>query len=296
MNKNFDNEQLTDESLIKKLPGFVNGMVTARGTTFHYVSGGSGEVLLLLPGWPETWWSYHKIMPALAKYYHVVALDIRGMGSSDKPEQGYEKENMAHDIAAIIQELGYGKINIAGHDIGAGIAFSFAANYPEQTAKLIILDTPPPDKNMYKLPMLPIPGQLHPWWLAFNQVRELPEKLLTGRMHHLLDWIFDHMLVRKENISEFDRAVYAKTYETEAGIRASNAWYQTFPKDIEDFKNYHKLEMPVLAIGGSTFKLLELVLPNLTTNLQLTEIANCGHFIQSDQPEELVLHLENFLR
>lgn len=295
MNNVFDNEQLTDEALIRELPGFANGIVTANGINFHYVSGGSGEVLLLLPGWPETWWSYHKIMPDLAAQYHVIVLDIRGMGSSDKPEQGYEKENMAHDVAAILKALGHTKINIAGHDIGASIAFSFAANYPELTKRLIILDTPPPDENMYKLPMLPIPGYLHPWWLAFNQVKGLPEKLLVGRMHLLLDWIFDQMLIQKQNITEFDRAVYAKTYNTEEGIRASNAWYQAFPKDIEDFKRYAKLEMPVLAIGGSTFKLLELVLPALATNLQLTEIENCGHFIQSDQPEELVLCLKTFL-
>lgn len=84
--------------------------------------------------------------------------------------------------------------------------------------------------------------------------------------------------------------------QTEEGIRGSNALYESFPKDIENFKNYSKLEMPVLAIGGSTFKLLELVLPNQTTNLQSVEIADSGYFIQSDQPEELVLHTKSFLR
>lgn len=295
MNNNFDNEQLNDEALVKKLPGFINGFEKVNNFILHYVEGGVGETLILLPGWPETWWSYHKIMPALAKRYHVIALDIRGMGSSEKPKQGYEKQQMADDVAALVKKMGYEKVNIAGHDIGATIAFSFAANYPELTTKLIILDTPPPDENMYKLPMMPVPGNLHPWWIAFNQVKELPEKLLAGRMHYLLDWIFDQLLVQKQNISEFDRAVYAKTYETEEGISASNAWYQAFPNDIRDFKNYGKLEMPVLAIGGSGFKLLEMVLPALAKDLTFAEIADSGHFIQSEQPEKLVELMINFL-
>lgn len=295
MNIKFDNEQLNDEALVKKLPGFVNGYAKVNGITLHYVEGGTGEVLLLLPGWPQTWWSYCRIMPALAKQYHVIALDIRGMGSSEKPEQGYEKQQMAADVAALVNTLGYMKVNIAGHDIGASIAFSFAANYPELTSKLIILDTPPPDENMYRLPMLPVPGNLHPWWLAFNQVKELPEKLLAGRMQYLLDWIFDQMLVQKQNIDEFDRAVYAKSYNTEEGIRASNAWYQAFPNDINDFKSYNKLEMPVLAVGGSGFKLLEMVLPALTKNLTFAEIADSGHFLQAEQPEKLIEVMVNFL-
>ena len=97
----------------------------------HYVAGGEGSPVLLLPGWPETWWSYHKIMPELARSHRVVVVDLRGMGQSDKPEGGYDKKTMAGDIAALVRELGFETVDVVGHDIGSMVAYSFAANHPE---------------------------------------------------------------------------------------------------------------------------------------------------------------------
>lgn len=293
-NERTDN-QYADEALIQRLPGFKNNFAAIDDIKLHYVEGGSGNPLILIPGWPETWWSYHKVMPALAEHYHVVCLDLRGMGSSDKPETGYEKKQMAADVAALVKYLGFQKTNIAGHDIGASVAFSFAADYPELTDTLILLDTPPPDENMYKLPMLPVPGHLHPWWLAFNQVKELPEQLLTGRMRYLLDWIFDSLSVDKSAIDDFSRAVYARNYDNADAIRTSNGWYQAFPLDIQDFKAYSKLKMPVLGIGGSGFELLQMVLPPLAENLKLIKVDECGHFISAEKPKELLKAIISFL-
>jgi len=295
IDNNFSEAQLSDESLVGKLPGFNNAYATVNNVNLHYVEGGSGEVLVLLPGWPETWWSFHKIMPALATKYHVIAIDLRGMGNSDKPANGYEKEQMAKDVVALMKLLGHKRVNIAGHDIGASVAFSFAANNQELTNKLIIMDTPPPDEQMYKLPMLPVQGYPHPWWVAFNQVKVLPEKMLAGRMHYLLDWIFDNMLADKNCIDSFSRAVYSNIYDSQDGIRASNAWYQAFTKDIEDFKAYSKLKLPVLGIGGTGFNLLEASLPGLTTDLKLKKINDAGHFIQSEKPDEVVEALIEFI-
>jgi pimeloyl-ACP methyl ester carboxylesterase len=97
------------------------------GVLLHYVEGGSGEPLLLLPGWPETWWSYHKVMPELARHFHVISVDIRGMGSSSKPDSGCDEKTMAADVAALVDHVGYSKVNVAGHDIAAMLAFAFAA-------------------------------------------------------------------------------------------------------------------------------------------------------------------------
>lgn len=222
------NHHVSNEELVELLPGFSSRFADLNGITIHYVEGGQGIPLLLLPGWPQTWWAYHKIMPLLANKYHVIAVDIRGMGSSATPELGYDKKNMALDILDLIKILGYEKVLIAGHDIGANVAFSFAANYPEYISKLIILDTPHPDENMYKLPMLPVGLPIYPWWVAFNQVKELPETLLEGRYNLLQDWIFDTMLIDKASINGFDRQVYGSHYNKKENIRAANAWYQTF--------------------------------------------------------------------
>ncbi len=287
----------TDEELIKTLPGFTNNYAKVNGTRLHYVKGGHGDPLILIPGYPETWWAYHKVMPILAEKYCIVVVEMRGMGSSDKPANGYEKKNMAKDIFELVNKLGFEKVHICGHDIGAHVAFSFASNFSETTSKLILLDTPHPDAGMYQLPMLPVFGAtyLYPWWLAFNQVKELPEQLLEGRMNIVIEWLFANLLVDSNSVSEFDKAVYEFAYNGKDAIRASNAWYQAFPKDIEDSKTYSKLTMPVLGIGASGYGMLQMALPNVTTILQLKKIEECGHFMLAEKPNVTASFIIDFL-
>jgi len=287
---------ISDDTLVEMLPGFTNHYAEVNGTTLHYVEGGNGNPLLLLPGWPQTWWAFHKIMPSLAEKYHVIAVDLRGMGSSSAPEKGYDKKNMAKDILELTKALGYDKVAIAGHDIGANVAFSFAANYPEFTTKLIMLDTPHPDENMYKLPMLPIGMPVYPWWVAFNQVKILPEELLEGRYHLVLDWLFNSMLVNKKNISEFDRQVYAGHYNQKENIRAGNAWYQSFTDDIEDMKSYEKINAPILAAGTKAgCEMLSYNLSPFSGSVEMVAIENSGHFIMEENPEQVTRAITNFL-
>lgn len=291
------NNKYNDEYLVSLLPGFTDHRQDVDGTELHYVSGGHGSPLILLPGWPQTWWSYHKVMPALAEHHQVIVIDFRGMGSSGKPSKGYSKKNMAGDIAGLIRILGLAKVNIAGHDIGAGIAISFAGNYPDLTDRLIVLDTQHPEEDLYKLPMLPVGLPVHPWWVAFSQVKDLPEELLEGRFHIVQQWLFDKMLVNRDSISEFDRQVYALAYGTKEAIRASNAWYQAFPEDIQDIKQMKTIEAKTLALSSiQTAPMLKESLPNFIKDLQLKEIKNSGHFILEEQPGEVADLIAEFLR
>lgn len=248
--------QYSDEELIKQLPNFSNHYAAVNGIKIHYVMGGQGEPLFLIPGYPETWWAYHKVMPILAKKYCVIVVEMRGMGSSDQPLDGYGKKHMAKDIFELVQQLGFEKIYIGGHDIGAHVAFSFAINHSETAAKLIILDTPHPDAGMYHLPMLPVLGakHLYPWWLSFNQVKELPEQLLEGRMNIVIEWLFKNLLKDPKSVSDFDKAIYASAYNRKDAIRSSNAWYQAFPQDIEDSKAYKKITIPVMELEEAGIK------------------------------------------
>jgi len=287
----------TNQLLTHALEGFESHYATVNDTQLHYVIGGQGEPLLLIPGYPETWWAYHKVMPILAEKYQVIVVEMRGMGNSAKPLQGYEKKNMAQDVEALVNQLGFDRIYIGGHDIGAHVAFSFASNYPHKTAKLIMLDTPHPDAGMYHLPMLPIPGgnYTYPWWLAFNQVKELPEQLVEGRMDIIIDWLFNQLTVNKEAVSDFDRGVYANAYQSKEAIRASNAWYQAFGQDIEDSKTYVNLSMPVLGIGGSGYEILKGGLLPVAADVTLVHIQNCGHFILAEKPNEVADNILTFL-
>jgi len=174
--------------LLKELPGFKSGFAKVNGIRLHYVDGGNGAPLILLPGWLQTWWEYHKVMPALAKHFHVIVVDIRGMGDSDRPAGGYDKKTMAQDVSELVKSFGFEKVNIAGHDVGGQVVFSFVANHPDQSIRAAMMDVIHPDDSFYKIPILPEEGKfgekvddLHPkfsWWIAFNQVRGLPEQAL----------------------------------------------------------------------------------------------------------------------
>ena len=207
--KVFAQNNLNDTNLVKKLPGFANGYAEVNGVKLHYVTAGTGKPLILLPGWPETWWSYRKMMPILAKSYKVIVVDIRGMGGSDKPQSGYDKKTIATDIYELIHQLGYQQVFMAGHDIGSMVAFSFAVNYPDATLKLVMLDIPHPDESWLSIPMIPAAGKItdkidedhaYQWWFAFHQVKGMPEELMLGRVHIEHDWIF-HYLLYNENLN-----------------------------------------------------------------------------------------------
>ena len=300
----FSTRDVPDAALVRSLPGFENGYATVNGTRLHYVAGGKGQPLILLPGWPETWWEFHLIMPTLAARYRVIAVDLRGMGGSAKPQIGYDKKNMAEDIYQLVRLLGYDKVNVAGHDIGSMVAFSFAANHPEATLKLALLDVPHPDEFFSEIRMLPEPGKFgakiddehpgYPWWFAFHQVKGLPERVLEGRFQIYQDFLIDYLLKDSKSIGPRDRAIYAAAYSSPDAIRAGDAWYQTFPQDIVDSKTYKKLEMPVLGLGSTGYGWLQAAVTPKATNFRLVKIENSGHFMQEEQPEVVAQLLIEF--
>ncbi|WP_222930295.1 alpha/beta fold hydrolase [Larkinella punicea] len=150
----------SDDELIKDFPGFTNQYATVNGVKLHYMEGGSGVPLLCLPGWPQTWYSYHPVATELAKTYRVIIVDLRGMGSSEKPASGYDKKTMATDILELVRQLGLKKVYIMGHDIGGMVAMSFAFNYPAFTQKLIVLDGSHPSEGMMQSTMQKLTSRL----------------------------------------------------------------------------------------------------------------------------------------
>lgn len=296
----------TDAELIKRLPGFTNHYATVNGARLHYVEGGSGRSLVCLPGWPQTWYSFHPVAPALAQHYRVIIVDIRGMGSSDKPAGGYDKKTMAQDIYALVQHLGLGKVALLGHDIGGMVATSFAFNYPEATEKLIVADGSHPTEGMRYMSMLPAPGafeekmdghQPYVWWMAFNQVKGLPEKLLAGRFQHLLDYLFAYVMLDESKMSAFDRAVYAAAYNQPESIRAATAWYQALGQDMADAQAYAPLTMPVLGIGSYVaYENMQQSLPAIAQNVQVVGLLDSGHYMFEEKPDRVLAAVRGFLQ
>ena len=295
----------SDEEVVKHLPGFTNHYATVNGVQLHYVEGGSGPALVCLPGWPQTWYSYHPIAAELARHYRVLIVDIRGMGSSDKPETGYDKKTMAQDIYELLRHLGLEKASLLGHDIGGMVASSFAFNYPEATEKLILADGVHPSEGMMQMPMLPVAGSFtekmnsqypYTWWMAFNQVKQLPEQLLAGRFGYLLDYLFGYVMLDESRMSSFERALYATVYNQPDSIRASNAWYQAFDQDIADARTYARLTMPVLGIGSYvSYNYLQMSLPAIAEQVEVVGILESGHYMFEEKPERVLEVVLTFL-
>ncbi|MFI0817415.1 alpha/beta fold hydrolase [Streptomyces sp. NPDC021098] len=292
------NAVATDTELAASLDGdFTSAHAEVNGVRLHYVSGGEGEPLILLPGWPETWWEYRKVMPALAERYRVIAVDIRGMGGSGKPASGYDKKSMAADIRELGRQLGYERVNIAGHGIGSMVAFSHAANHPSATGRLALLNTTHIDESYYGFRIMPRPEDTppHRWWLAFNLVPEFPEKLLAGRYRHMVDYMFGLSLRNADAITSFDRDVYAAAYSAPEAIRASQAWFQAYQQDIEDFNGYGKLTVPTLGLAyGGFFEYMQKVLPEQAEQAEVVEVADTRNYLVEEQPEAVISAFVDF--
>lgn len=302
----YSKEPTDDASLVRRLPGFVNNTATVNGVTLHYVSGGKGAPLVLLPGWPQTWWEFNKVMPKLAKHYSVIAVDLRGQGSSSKPENGYDKKTMAADIAQLIKHLGHEAAYVVGHDIGSQVGWALAANHPQRVRKLVMMDVAHSDASLFSWPIVPTTTTFNdstyvnenapfPWWFAFHQVKGLPEKLLAGRHHLEQEWFFSYLMKDQSALSPFDRAVYRNAYASPQAIRASNAWYQTFTQDIADQKTYAKVSVPVLGLAGPGYGWVKSFLETYATDARVTKM-DTGHFIAEEAPDQTVEHLTEFLK
>ncbi|MFE3187772.1 alpha/beta fold hydrolase [Nocardia sp. NPDC059240] len=287
----------SNAELAQSLPGnFQSHHVEVNGVVLHYVAGGEGEPLVLLPGWPQTWWQARKVMPLLARHFRVITVEIRGMGSSGTPAGGYDKKTMAEDVHELIRHLGYGSAFVAGHDIGSMVAFSLAANHPESVRRLALLEEPHPDESLYSFPLLPNSGERarHRWWFAFNQVAEVPEDLLEGRGRVLIDYLCRRNLRSATAIDEHAREIYAAAYSRRENIRAATGWYQAFPADIEDGAKYGRLEMPVAALYFAGHTDLPDALVTRAGDVTRYEIPGTGHYLAEEQPDAVAGHLIEF--
>ncbi|RSN31432.1 alpha/beta hydrolase [Amycolatopsis sp. WAC 04169] len=288
----------SDAALARSLPGgFQSSYADVNGVRLHYVAGGSGSPVVLLPGWPQTWWAFHKVMPALAERHRVIAVDLRGMGGSSKPQSGYDKETLAADIHALLAKLGYAKADLVGHDIGAMVAHSYGIKYPQAVGKLALMDVVAPDKSLYQLPLLPSAhGQFSPWWWTFNQLQGLPEQLVSGRSRYIVDAMIDQLSVVPSAVDDFDRSVYARAYYTREAVRAGNGWYRTLNQDIAAGSAYGKLTMPVLGLAGEfNHQYFVQVMPSKAVDPQVVKIAGAGHYLSEEQPAQVIGALTKFL-
>ena len=265
----------------------------------HYVTAGSGPPVILIHGYPQTWWEWRHQIPVLAENYSVIAPDMRGLGDSSRPSTGYDKKTIANDIWRLVNEvLGYKRFFLVGHDWGGPTAYALAAAHPEAVRKLVIVDVTIPGGGDFSQ------GGRR-WHHHFHMTPDLPEALTIGREEIYLAWFYRTFAYRPDAIDEVDLHEYCRTYRQPGAMRAGFSLYRSMIQDIADnTKNIArlKLPMPVLTVAGGTSyphgrgrgEEAEKSLKQVALNVRSVIVPNCGHFVPEEAPEVLNCELQSF--
>ena len=274
--------------------GFTEGFADVNGVRLHYSIGGKGNPVVLLHGYAETSHMWLPIMPLLATNHTVIVPDLRGAGDSSKPESGYDKKNMAVDIHDLTVSLGFNRVSIVGHDIGLMVAYAHAAQFPQATERVVLMDA-----------FLPGVGDWKNVWLMrdlwhFHFYGEVPLALVKGRERIYFEHFWnDFAADPKYSVSEADRRRYAKAYAQPGGMRAGFEYFRNFERDAKDFAQLSAtpLPMPVLVLTGEkasgNFLIEQARL--VATNVQGRVVTGSGHWLMEEAPQAVIPAIIKFL-
>jgi pimeloyl-ACP methyl ester carboxylesterase len=269
------------------------------GLRLHAVTGGDGPPLLLVHGWPETWYAWRLVMPALAQDFQVIAVDQRGIGLSDKPASGYDTGTLARDLVTVMDALGHERFAVVGHDTGMPIGYALAADYRDRVERLAVAEAVIPGVTPSPPLFLPTAKDEQLFHLAFNKLPAMNEQLVKGRE----DIYFGYEFAVHAGTSQLPD--YAVRYYVEVlavqphALRGSFGWYREL--DTTTAQNEQRatrpLTQPVLAVGGAegngdgpanTMKLA-------AVDVQALVIPDCAHWVPEQAPEALLAGLAAFL-
>jgi haloacetate dehalogenase len=277
-----------------------HGMTAVNGIRMHYVREGEGPPVVLLHGWPQTWFCWRLLMPLLAERFTLIAPDLRGYGLSDKPAGGFDKRTMAADVRALARELGHDRVALVGHDRGARVAHRYALDHPGEVERLAVLDVIPTRAMFARIDEQLARGFWH--WL-FHLQPDLPELLVGGNIDAYLRWFFERWTHNRPPVEE---AVpeYVRAFSAPGALRAGFHDYRaTFPDDLEaddaSAAAGDKLTVPVLALWGATGLTGKLPVVDIwreyATDVDGEAIGDCGHFLPEEQPAVVADRLLRFL-
>jgi pimeloyl-ACP methyl ester carboxylesterase len=262
----------------------------------HYVTAGAGDPVVLLHGWPQTWYCWRKIIPRLAPHHLVVAPDLRGLGDSSRPATGYDKRTIAGDIHRLLHdELGIDRFHLVGHDWGGVTAYSLAAHHPTTVATLTVVDVTIPGTERGGTD---ISQGGRRWHHAFHRTPDLPEALVAGREDVYLSWFYRTFGHRPDALTTDEIDEYMRTYRDPAALRAGFEFYRALPRDAADTAAVvaqGPLAMPVLAVGGASEwgrgHEVAASLRQVAADVHEVVIDDAGHWIPEEQPTRLAEHL-----
>ncbi|AKS31155.1 alpha/beta fold hydrolase [Mycolicibacterium goodii] len=278
---------------------FTHRTVHADGLGFHVVTAGEGPTIVLIAGFPQSWYAWRRVIPLLAERHKVIAVDLPGQGDSEKPIGGYDTATTGRRLHALLSELGEHRYVLVGHDIGSWVGYPYAHQYANETRGVVLLDANIPGVTLQ--PTLTLgPDNWRNWHFLFNPIPDLPEALLAGRERILIEWFFSRKTANfRGTFSSTDIDEYERVYSFLGGMRGMLGYYRAVLEDIEQNASLQnrQLGVPVLALGGdvgSAPDLYERMKP-LGRDVRGGVIANSGHYIPEEQPAALVEEITAFV-
>jgi pimeloyl-ACP methyl ester carboxylesterase len=277
----------------------VNDSITERvadvgGVRLQYLTAGRGPAIVLLHGYAETSRMWKPLIPKLASNFTVIAPDLPGIGGSDVPRDGLDMTHAAVRIHDLVKELGIAKAQVVGHDIGLMVAYAYAAQFPAETERLVLMDAFLPGvagwEAIYNNPAI--------WHFRFNGAT--PEALVEGRERIYFEHFWNDQAADKtHSMPEADRQAYTAAYARPGRMRSAWAYFVSFQQAATDFAGFSrtKLTMPVLSIGGekangdALAQQVQLVAEHPTT----VTLPNTGHWLMEERPQETIAALVQFL-
>jgi len=275
-------------------PGFTDKTVQVNGTSIHYQVGGRGSPVVLLHGYAQTGHMWKPLLADLARTHTVIVPDLRGAGHSGKPDSGYDKKNMARDIHEVVRGVSSQPAAVVGHDIGLMVAYAYAAQYPADTARVVLMDA-----------FLPGVGEWQNVWLLrdlwhFHFHGDTPLALVKGRERIYFEHFWNDFAADKtRSVKEADRALYTRAYAQPGGMRAGFEYFRIFEQDAQDFAGFAqtRLTMPVLVLTGEkasgTFLIEQARL--VANKVDGKVIAGAGHWLIDEAPGQVIPALLAFL-
>lgn len=274
--------------------GIVSRKARIDNFELHYLTAGQGPAAILLHGYAETSRMWRPIIPLLAKKFTVIAPDLPGIGDSAIPADKIDMPTSAYRIHALVRSLGVEKTRVVGHDIGLMVAYAYAAQFPAETEKLVLMDAFLPGVPGWE----PIYNSPNVWHFRFNG--EYPEALVKGRERTYFEYFWNVFAADKNrSIPEAERRAYTEAYSKPGRMRAAWAYFASWPELAKTFARLSegKLTMPVLSIGGEKSLGRELgeQAKLVADNVTVIVLKDTGHWILEERPKETTDALVNFL-
>jgi pimeloyl-ACP methyl ester carboxylesterase len=276
--------------------GFTAETVTVNSTALHYVRGGRGPTVVLLHGFPQDWYEWRRIMPRLAKRFTVVAVDLPGVGGSAPSADGYAAADLARHVHQLIDGLGLGPVHVVGHDIGGGVAYAYAREFPDQTRTATVLEVPIPGIE----PQLAMAVDAPMWHVPFHMTPGLPEALVAGRQSTYFRYFFDTFTTDNTAISDADIEHYADAYRELDQLRSAFEFYRAMPANGSfNAEHTEPIDVPLLLVGGE--HLFGPIFPRLADSLRANYgwslvrvhvIDDAKHYLVEEQPNEVAELIE----